>query len=77
MDWRSLGQYRATGDGATARLPVQIRPAPTLCLNDSQIRPRVSQIAAALLFDFRKVDIRRVGTHQKRILVVGCSDEKL
>jgi hypothetical protein len=41
---------------------------------DSQIRSRVSQIAAAILFDFRTVDIRRVGTHQKRIFVMGCSE---
>jgi hypothetical protein len=35
--------------------------------------PRRAPTIAALLFDLAKVDIRRVGTQQKRILVVGCS----
>jgi hypothetical protein len=37
-------------------------------------RLRASQNAAALLFDFGTVDIRRVGTQAKRILVAGCSE---
>jgi hypothetical protein len=35
---------------------------------------RLSQNAAALLFELGTVDIRRVGTQTKRILVAGCSE---
>jgi hypothetical protein len=37
-------------------------------------RLRAGQNAAVLLFNFRTVDIRRVGTQIRRILVVGCSE---
>jgi hypothetical protein len=37
-------------------------------------RLRASQNAAALLSDFGNVDIRRVGTQIRRILVAGCSE---
>jgi hypothetical protein len=40
----------------------------------SPFSTRLSQNAAALLFDFDAVDIRRVGTQLKRIIVVGCSE---
>jgi len=37
-------------------------------------RLRTSQNAAALLSDLGTVDIRRVGTQIRRILVAGCSE---
>jgi hypothetical protein len=75
---RSTGQYPATGGGATARIGRQVHAAlPPRSLYDSQIRPRVSQIAAALLFDFRKVDIRRVGTHQSEYSSWGVPSKNI
>jgi len=44
------------------------------CHAARKIRLRVSQNAAALLFDLGTVDIRRVGTQSRRILVAGCSE---
>jgi hypothetical protein len=38
-----------------------------------EISSQATPILAALIFDFSIVDIRRVGTQSKRILVVGCS----
>jgi hypothetical protein len=76
-----LGQACCKAALWTGAVPDSIgRPAaeqpPALRLNDSQIRPRLSQIAASLGFDFRSVDFRRVGTHQSEYATWGVPSKK-
>jgi hypothetical protein len=49
-------------------------PPPISMITSAQISTPSSQKAAALLDDPATVDIRRVGTRSKRILVVGRSE---